>query len=65
MESVLLLRYNLLLSSIILIYQDGSTGSKMDLLVHSQLQEETMQVDIFPIWILICKASKATCAFTS
>lgn len=49
MESVLLLRYNLLSSSIILIYQDGSTGSKTDLLVQSQLQEETMQVDIFPI----------------
>lgn len=62
MESVLLLRYHLL-SSYILIDQDGPTGSKMDLLVHSQLQEETMQVVMLLIWI--CKESKATHAFTS
>lgn len=65
MESVLLLRYNLLSSYMILIDQDGPPGSKMDLLVHSQLQEETMQVDILLIWIFICKESKATYAFTS
>ena len=63
MESVLLLRYNLLSSYIILMYQDGPTGSKMGLLVHSQLQEETMQVDMLLIWI--CKVSKSTYAFTS